>query len=272
VTTTFPTERDATHNGSAAPAGSSPAAAPRLRPQTLARPRMRDGVVNAILAFIVQQELAEGYQLPTEGELVRHFGASRTVVREALGVLEEKRVLRVLHGRGALVTARDEWDILDPQVLAADLRHGLGSRLTDELLRNRLWLEQELAAEAATNASDAELDAIGAHLERMGGVIGDPDAYSDLDLEFHKLIARASHNRVGMSIMFALANPLFQVRRSMHGRPGTSARAQRDHTVILATLRRRDSVAARAELQRHIEWTRELWQTMLRREERGTRG
>src|SRR4051794_1894804 len=236
--------------------------APRLRPRTLVRPRMREGVVSEILDFIVQHHLEAGYLLPTEGELVRHFGASRTVVREALRVLEEKRVLRVLHGRGALVTSREEWDILDDQVLAADLRYGLVSRLTDELLRTRMWLEQELAAEAAANATEPELDAIAAHLERMRSLIGDPDAYADQDLAFHKLISQASHNRVGVAAWFALATPLLHVRRRMHGLPGTSERAQRDHAVILETLHRRDVTAARAEVRRHIEWTRELWQNM----------
>lgn len=72
---------------------------------SVARPRMREGVACAILNFIVQHHLEAGYLLPAEGELVRHFGASRTVVREALRALEEKRVLRVIHGRGALVTS-----------------------------------------------------------------------------------------------------------------------------------------------------------------------
>jgi DNA-binding FadR family transcriptional regulator len=244
-------------------AAAGAAVMPKLLPRSVSRPRMRDGVVEAVLNFIVQEDLDAGYLLPSEGEMARLFGASRTVVREALGVLEEKRVLRVLHGKGALVTARDEWNVLDSQVLAADLRFGFGSRLTDELVRSRMWIEQELAAEAATNASPAELDALDAHLERMRELRADLDAYSELDLDFHQMIANASHNRVGTSVMFALVDPLRLVRRKMTGLPGASDKAHRDHEVILQRLRARDADGARTEIHRHIEWTRELWRTMV---------
>ncbi len=244
---------------------------PRLPTETLARPKMRDGVIRAILEFIVQHHLDEGFHLPSEGEMVRHFGASRTVVREALRVLEEKRVLRVLHGRGTVVTSRDEWDILDEHVLAADLRYGLNSRITDELVRTRMWVEEELAAEAALQATEDELGAIAAQLELMRGFIADPDTYSGMDIEYHKLISHASHNRVGISVQFALANAVRLVRRNMHGLPGASARAHRDHEIILESLQRHDSEAARAEVRRHIQWGRELWRTMMSQEGDDTR-
>lgn len=64
------------------------------------------------LTDVVQQELRQailsgayepGSQLPTEAELVEMLGASRTVVREALRVLEEDGLIFRRHGVGTFV-------------------------------------------------------------------------------------------------------------------------------------------------------------------------
>lgn len=47
---------------------------------------------------------SEGDRLPPERKLVEDLGVSRTVVREALNLLESRGIVRIEHGRGAVVS------------------------------------------------------------------------------------------------------------------------------------------------------------------------
>src|SRR5438445_12897363 len=70
---------------------------------TLPRIKLKDQVAERLIEVIASGRLAGGTRLPSERELVGRLGASRTVVREALNLLEARGVLQVEHGRGALV-------------------------------------------------------------------------------------------------------------------------------------------------------------------------
>ncbi len=63
--------------------------------------------------------LAEGELLPRESDIAARFGVSRGVARECIRGLEERGLVTVRHGHGAIVKAEHEWDRFDPDVLAA---------------------------------------------------------------------------------------------------------------------------------------------------------
>lgn len=67
-------------------------------------------------------------RLPSEHELCRHYGVSRTSVREALARLEAARLIRREQGRGAFVEARPEcvdWTLqATPALLGERIRDG----------------------------------------------------------------------------------------------------------------------------------------------------
>src|SRR5437773_2756892 len=70
---------------------------------TLPRIKLKDQVAERLIEVIASGRLAGGTRLPSERELVGRLGVSRTVVREALNLLEARGVLQVEHGRGAIV-------------------------------------------------------------------------------------------------------------------------------------------------------------------------
>src|SRR5690349_19369748 len=74
-------------------------------------------VVEELTQQIVSGELMVDEVLPTEPALCEQFGFSRTVIREALKLLEERGLVRVEQGRGTRVQPRSSWDLLDPLVL-----------------------------------------------------------------------------------------------------------------------------------------------------------
>ena len=70
-------------------------------------------VVERLRQFVEEKKLQSGDRLPTEAELLKQFGVSRTVLREAVGRLETIGLVAVRHGQGMFVG--------DPDTLAGCL-------------------------------------------------------------------------------------------------------------------------------------------------------
>lgn len=51
-------------------------------------------------------ELAEGERLPSETQLMEHYGVARATLRQALGLLQAEGLTRAEHGRGVFVRPR----------------------------------------------------------------------------------------------------------------------------------------------------------------------
>src|SRR5690348_2110039 len=83
------------------------------RPANLAR-----AVTAELVDRIVRGVHSPGAPLPTEPELCDTFSVSRSVVREAVKILEEKGLVQVRQGSGTVVTPPTRWNMLDELVLA----------------------------------------------------------------------------------------------------------------------------------------------------------
>jgi GntR family transcriptional regulator, transcriptional repressor for pyruvate dehydrogenase complex len=78
------------------------------------------------------------------------------------------------------------------------------------------------------------------------------------DTAFHAALARATRNRVAISIMETLNDLLIESRKltlKQKGRPGRSVQG---HEAVVAALRRRDPDAAARAMHRHIDQIGEL--------------
>ena len=109
-------------------------------------------VVARLSQLIGSGELAPGGKLPTESEIVRQQGVSRTVVREAISQLQAAGLVITRHGVGTFVLdgkARQHFGIKAGGVRI--LRDVL------ELLELRISLETEAAALAAVRRTDEHL-------------------------------------------------------------------------------------------------------------------
>src|SRR5947209_15631296 len=145
------------------------------RPARLAIP-----VVEALVDRIVSGAIPAGSSLPAEPALSASFGISRSVVREAVKLLEEKGLAHARQGHGTTVTSADEWNLLDPVVLDAAIRHDETMQILDDLVEVRVSLESLMIRAAARRMSDADLEGLGQLLAEMESQIRSEEHTSEL--------------------------------------------------------------------------------------------
>ncbi|MFP3986671.1 FadR/GntR family transcriptional regulator [Streptomyces sp. E11-3] len=131
-------------------------------------------------------------------ELEQRFDVSRTVVREAVRVLESMHLVESRRRVGVTVRPTEEWHVFDPQVIRWRLAGSDRPRQLRSLTVLRSAIEPVaagLAARLATSEQCAELTrhALGMVATSRGQQL---DAYLVHDVAFHHVILRASGNEM----------------------------------------------------------------------------
>lgn len=216
--------------------------------------RLASVVVDQLAHRIIGGELAPGTILPTEGALGEEFGFSRTVMREALKLLEERGLVRVEQGRGTTVQPRESWSLLDADVLEIALEYDFDTVLLDDLVRVRRVLEADMARVAALRLAEDELAWLSENVDQMAETTGDYPRFQQLDLSFHRVVMRASGSEIGRAIVGTIH--AFGGRRPLLNDPAPAATLERtavEHRGILEALVARDSELAASRIAAHID-------------------
>ncbi|MFD4644446.1 FadR/GntR family transcriptional regulator [Lentzea sp. NPDC058436] len=219
---------------------------------------------------IVNGELEDG-RAPSELDISREFGVSRVVARETLKILASLDIVEVAQGRRVVVRPPAEWDYLSP-LLVEWLPEEIVGELLQELDQMRVLLEPELAAMAAAAVTDETLDRLRDALDRMAALEGDPNAYLEVDHDFHMEICRAADNRILDRIMYSARWLGTASRRITNEAPSALSKATGDHTEIYEALVARDPAAARAAMRKHLANNSTLLAEKEQRTKRSGRG
>lgn len=230
----------------------TPASPPR-RPRSLAQ-----GLVETLSERIRSGGLRPGEKLPTESGIMREFGVSRTVVREALSRLQASGLVETHHGVGTYV--------LEPSG-GADFRVDPADIATVRdvlvLLELRICLESEAAGLAAARRSGEHLRAMRQALDDFKTAL---DAGGDTitpDFRFHLLVAQATENRYFADLMSHLGSAIIprtrinSARFAQEDRGVYLARVNLEHEDIYGAIQRQDAEAARAAMRTHLSNSRE---------------
>jgi GntR family transcriptional repressor for pyruvate dehydrogenase complex len=192
-----------------------------------------------------------GDRLPREVDLASEYGISRGTVREAIRGLEERGLVRVRHGHGAVVMPQSEWDVLDPDVLSAILDDPLaGADALREIIEARLLLETEAASLAAIRSQPPQLAEIRKALQQMRELAeskseSSQDAFLVADLSFHAAIILASGNRALGRMIAPIHASLLHARRALARPQYRRERAVPEHAAVLDAIEAQDPGAAR---------------------------
>ncbi|MGV2985428.1 FadR/GntR family transcriptional regulator [Microbacterium sp. AGC85] len=198
---------------------------------------------------IIDGEIAPGDRLPSEGRLVEEFGASRTVIREALQRLQSRGLVRTRVGSGSYAltppsdTGSESWLTARSEAERDEL-HGL-----------RIAIESEAAALAARAPAPADLGEIDAALTTL--IEASLPAQSlEADFAFHRAVAAASNNRYLLAMLDhlgarAIILPSARIADAQRAAEETAA-VLAEHRAIAMAIRRADPLAAAAAMRAHL--------------------
>lgn len=206
-----------------------------------------------IAELIRSGEFKVGDRLPSERALAERFNVSRTLVREAIIVLEIQGAVEVRGGSGIYICAPVAGAAAAP-ASGYTLPPGPGPF---ELLRARSLIESEIASVAAENRKDSDIDRIYAALAAMREHMQDKAANEAADRLFHLRIAESTGNSVLLQMVTALWDhtkaPIWSQMEAHFHTPELRRASQDDHQRVFNALLERNPAEARAAMRAHID-------------------
>jgi DNA-binding FadR family transcriptional regulator len=165
---------------------------------------------------IVEGSLPTGHVMLAE-HLENELKVSRSVVREAVRVLQSLGLVETTKRVGIRVLPSSRWNPFDPMVIRWRLAgEGRGAQLRS-LAELRAAVEPVAAELAAQNAPDSlrqELLEVSQAM-RDAGKAGDVPRFLDLDIKFHSLLLTGSGNEMFANLVGQVAETL--TGRTVHG-------------------------------------------------------
>ena len=214
--------------------------------------KLADIVYEQLFRLIARGEFPKGCKLPPEGDLSTRFGVSRPVIRDALARFKDEGIVRSQRGSGNFVVRGEPpGNHAYPPI-----------RTISDLLRSyefRITVEAATAAMAAERRGADDVTDIQRTLDRAASEL-DNGVYhllADLNFDFHRAVARATHNPFYLKTVEMIPNFIGGERLDLttfadQDMPDRVQRIHNEHVSIFEAIRRRDPEGAVEAMQCHI--------------------
>jgi GntR family transcriptional regulator, transcriptional repressor for pyruvate dehydrogenase complex len=205
-------------------------------------------VVRHVRELIVRGKLGPGHRLPTERELVRDIGVSRTSVRAGLQALAAKGLLVIRQGAGTFVA--DGPPVLDSEPLS--LLAALHGFTRGQMFEARRTLEVSIARMAAERGRAGQLAAISDAVTGMFAACDDPQAFLVQDIRFHAAVGTASGNPILASVVEMISAMFYEQRRQTADRRRDLRPVAEAHWHIYQAIRDHEPGRAASLMSEHL--------------------
>lgn len=208
--------------------------------------------MHAVRAYIRDNDLKVGDNLPGEGSFAADLGVSRAVMREAFGALAALKLIDVANGRRAKVGA------MDGSVIAASLDHAVATAQIEvaDIWDVRRTIEVRIAMLAAERRSETEALEIVRLADAMRDSAHDLAEMTKHDIAFHQAIAVACRNPL-FNQMVRSFEPLMEVAvpRAWETRTAKARRTMMidRHAALARAIALRDPEGARVAMEAHFD-------------------
>jgi len=194
-------------------------------------------IVNALTKAIVEHRLHPGTKL-AEQKLADHFGVSRTLIRQALFQLVQKRLIRMEPARGAFVATPSSDEAR--QVFAV-----------------RRMLELEMTRNFVRHVTPEQIKALKEHVaeEKAAVTRGDVPGRTDLLGDFHVRMAELMGNQVLAQILSELISRCALITLMYQSSNAAEHSAEEHHEILKAIVAKDEKLAVKLmdEHLRHVE-------------------
>ncbi|MCS0494557.1 GntR family transcriptional regulator [Ancylobacter sp. MQZ15Z-1] len=207
---------------------------------------LHEQTVNKLRTVLLNGELSDGSRIP-EAQLCLRFGVSRTPLREALKVLAAEGFIELRPNRGSIVAP------IDP----VDVAH---------VFELKGAIENQIGLLAALRATPQDHDRI-EQVHRELATHPDPTSYTELNQEFHRALATATHNPVLVQTYDNLQKRVLRLRFVVNENPVRVAQSFDEHEAIMVAFRARARLDLAERLAEHNRLTGEAVLRTLRGED-----
>lgn len=220
------------------------------------RANLAESIVEKIRDDLDSGELKAGDRLPTEFELGRIHGVSRTVVREAIAALRADGRVVARQGSGVFVVEQEDQSAFS----LLSIKPGKISSII-ETLELRAAVESEAAGLAAERRSPGEFAKVRECHEAFSQALTRGQRAERQDFDFHLAIAESTHNRHFVEFFrFLGARTIPRAQTPPPGGPSRSddmrpylMQILKEHQDIVDAILARNGIAAHAAMRSHLK-------------------
>ena len=221
--------------------------------ETIKKRNLSEEVAHQLLTSIVDGKLKAGEKLPSEAELCKVFGVSRTAVREGIKALAGISILNVSPGRGTFVSE-------DPDIMIQGhaLKISLGKETLGSLYEVRYVLDVGIARFVALKAEPEDFDALRKAVSKLENAVEsepiDAPLATEADEEFHFAFYRAARNKTLENIARpVITHSMVRIWKYLRGPTREFGRhAIAGHREIIEALEKRDVQSVIDAVEKHL--------------------
>lgn len=169
-----------------------------MKNESIVRRSLAEEVANSIEEKIKFGDFPLDSKLPTEPELMKHFGVGRSTVREAIKYLSQLGYLHVKQGLGTFVRSINGHQALDAKIEKGNF---------NDIFEVRQILELKIIEKAAINSTPQGLEHMALALQDRAtyAASGNLTACVDADIAFHTAIAESCGNTILLAMYTTLS-------------------------------------------------------------------
>ena len=206
-------------------------------------------VADAIESQIMKGEIKPEEPIGTEAELVQQFGVNRSTVREGIRLLEQSGMLRRGDKRRLYVTLPG-YSKLSTRISRSLVLHKVTFR---ELVETLAILEPNTIAMAAKRITNEQLDKLSINIQKTEDQIDDKNVLSQLDMEFHSIIAEAADNKVFLLAREPAGLLIYPATQYIfEAVPEAPSRLLEAHHIMFEALKNKDVKLAKKWMDKHV--------------------
>lgn len=206
-------------------------------------------IVEQIKKRLINGSLQPGEVLPSEENLSKIFGVSRSSIREALQILEIQGVVDRKKRSGTVIRKLSILDMANIYLPRTDKESLLDLMETREILEVAIV---ELVTERANSKDFHELEKL------MKWMADNPAEAAEADVAFHLTLARMSRNEVLFNIVKSLKGTMDRLQEKTIYLPGRLEYVLVEHREIVESIKSNDPGLAKIYMKRHLRKVKDL--------------
>ena len=221
---------------------------------SLVKPKpLSQQVASLLIQEVRSGAFIAGQRLPSEAELMKRYGVSRTVIREALASMKYDGILSSQPGAGMIVN-----DLKDRYAFrVSDIFSEISREEVNHLYEMRCGLESEAAALAAIRATPQDIEELQKQFAAMEDAVACHEPGTVAHALFNQAIAQASHNPVYVEFLSFLCSQMRALSGKLRLRtmldPCRTDVVRAEHKAIIGAIVSRDPERSRVAVRTHLQ-------------------